>query len=243
MTWLTPWTAFWVLAAMVPVLIALYILRLRRARRIVSHVSLWHEAAEDIQANTPFQRLRASVLFLLQLLALCVIGLAIAQPRWESAPGRGGRTVLMIDRSASMRMVDHTGQSRFEQAIDAAKDAIDRLHPSGWFTDSGGVTMILGLGARADVIQPSTRSRAMLLHALDQLTGTDAAASIGEGLSLAQAWAAEPDPDQPRSEGPPARIEVFTDGGLIDVADASLISAVDVWHSIGDPESINHGVE
>ncbi|MDP7575037.1 MAG: VWA domain-containing protein, partial [Phycisphaerales bacterium] len=160
MSWLSPWTAFWLLVILVPLLLLLYILRLRRARQVVPSTLFWNEAAEDIQANTPFQRLRRNLLLLLQLIALLMLACAVAQPRFESAAGRGGRTVLLIDRSASMQANDGDGgRTRFEAAIDAARGAIDRLHPGGWFGDAGGQTMIVSLGETADVAQPFTGSR------------------------------------------------------------------------------------
>jgi hypothetical protein len=118
MTWLTPWSAFWLLLALVPILLALYILRLRRARQLVPCTSLWTEAAEDVQANTPFQRLRRNLLLLLQLIALLLIALSIAQPRIEAAAGRGERTVLLIDCSASMQAL-----------MGGAGERVSRLQP------------------------------------------------------------------------------------------------------------------
>ncbi len=207
MTLFTPWAAFWLLLALVPLLLALYLLRLRRARQVVPSTSLWMEAAEDIQANVPFQRLRLNLLLALQLLALLLVGLAVAQPRFESAAGRGGRTVLLIDRSASMKANDGEGnRSRFDDAIKQAVEAIERLHPGGWFADSGGSTMIVSLGETARIEQPFTSSRRALLDALGRMTPADTRGRLSEGLAMARAWASQPDPDNPRAIGEPARM-------------------------------------
>ena len=244
MSWLSPWTAFWLLVILVPLLLLLYILRLRRARQVVPSTLFWNEAAEDIQANTPFQRLRRNLLLLLQLIALLMLACAVAQPRFESAAGRGGRTVLLIDRSASMQANDGDGgRTRFEAAIDAARGAIDRLHPGGWFGDAGGQTMIVSLGETADVAQPFTGSRRALLLALDRLEVTDTAARLKPGLALARVWSSEPDPDNPRKAGAPARLELFSDGGLVDLEEVSLREAPLMFHGVGQADSTNRSVQ
>lgn len=244
MSWLSPWTAFWLLVILVPLLLLLYILRLRRARQVVPSTLLWSEAAEDIQANTPFQRLRRNLLLLLQLIALLMLACAVAQPRFESAAGRGERTVLLIDRSASMQARDGGGgHTRFEAAIEAARGAIDRLHPGGWFADAGGQTMIVSLGETAEVAQSFTGSRRALLSSIDRLAVTDTAARLKPGLALARVWSSEPDPDNPRKVGDPARLELFSDGGLIDLGEVSLRDAAVVFHRAGEADSVNRSVQ
>ncbi len=244
MSLLTPWSGFWLLVALIPILLALYILRLRRARQVVPSTSLWIEAAEDLQANTPFQRLRRNLLLALQLIALAMIGLALAQPRLDSAEGRGGRTVLLIDRSASMQFTDgERGRTRFEEALELARAAVDRLHPGGWFADSGGRTMIVALGEVPEVVQPFTSSRVALLDAIDRLTPSGGRAAIEPARSIARAWESEPNPDDPRATERAARIEVFTDGRFSDgkVAEAALQDAI--VHLVGGEDTPNLSVE
>ena len=65
MTLLTPLTGLIAALIVVPLLVVLYMLKLRRTRRDISSTLLWKSHTEDVRANSLMQRLRLSPLFLL----------------------------------------------------------------------------------------------------------------------------------------------------------------------------------
>ncbi|MBM4113808.1 MAG: VWA domain-containing protein, partial [Phycisphaerae bacterium] len=135
MTWLTPLTGIILAAVTLPLLLALYILKLRRRRRAAPSTLLWTRAVEDLRANAPFQRLRPSWLLLLQLLVLVLVALAVMQPRMDLGATRGGRVVILVDNSASMNTTDAPGgRTRLEQAKRQAKERISKLMSGGLFS-------------------------------------------------------------------------------------------------------------
>ena len=91
MIWLTPLTGLILAGITLPLLLALYFLKLRRRKRAAPTTMLWRRAVEDIRANAPFQRLRPSWLLLLQLLVLILVALAVMQPRLDLGASSGGR--------------------------------------------------------------------------------------------------------------------------------------------------------
>ncbi|HEX2053738.1 MAG TPA: BatA domain-containing protein, partial [Actinomycetota bacterium] len=97
--------ALWGLALAIPILVT-YMLRTRRPRQVVASTFLWGEATRNVAATRPFQRLRPSVLLLLQLLLLAALVLALARP-FRSTLGVGGsHLVLVVDASGSMLATD-----------------------------------------------------------------------------------------------------------------------------------------
>src|SRR6476619_7557018 len=105
MTWFpnfTNWQAGLLACALViPALLILYFLKLRRREFDVPSTLLWRKAIQDLQVNAPFQKLRRNLLLLLQLLLLAFLLLALSNPISNYTPPPGKTTVILIDRSAS----------------------------------------------------------------------------------------------------------------------------------------------
>jgi len=117
------------LTALIPV-IALYFLKLKREERVVPSTLLWKKVIDDMQVNAPFQRLKYSMLLLIQLLLVAVLGFALARPYLSQSGNAGNKTILLIDTSASMstRDGDKDGKkTRLNQAQDDARGKIDAM--------------------------------------------------------------------------------------------------------------------
>ena len=89
-----------------PLVIAMYLLKLRRDEAVVPSTLLWQRLVADVEANAPWQRLRRSLLLLLQLLLVLILVFLAARPFLERPAGLAGDLVLVIDTSASMQATD-----------------------------------------------------------------------------------------------------------------------------------------
>src|SRR5918998_5250130 len=132
MNWIptfTNWQAGAIAAGIVvPSLLVLYFLKLRRREQTVPSTLLWRKAIQDLQVNAPFQRLRRNLLLFLQLLLLALLLLALAKPVANVTPTPGATTVLLIDRSASMSAKNADGKTtRLDEAKRRAKELVNAM--------------------------------------------------------------------------------------------------------------------
>src|SRR3954452_22577531 len=106
----------------VPSLLLLYFLKLRRREMLISSTILWKKAIQDLQVNAPFQKLRRNLLLFLQLLLLALLLFALAKPVPNFTPTPAQTTVIFIDRSASMSAKTGDGKmTRLDEAKRRAK--------------------------------------------------------------------------------------------------------------------------
>ncbi len=195
-----------------PALLLLYILRLRRRPVRVSSTLLWERAAEDLQANVPFRWLRASLLLLLQLLALGALVLALARPAILSPETPSGRVVILVDRSASMSAMDMQDDAgRAVTRLEAALERADRLlkdMPLGSRSAGSSSAMVISYAASAKILAPMTSDRASLRRALRDITPTDQPADLDAALRLARSFTQPAGEDQ---NGAAGTIVILTD--------------------------------
>jgi Ca-activated chloride channel homolog len=177
MSFLNPSAAWWLLLA-VPIVV-FHMLRLRRRRVVVPSTLLWTRALEELEANAPLRRLRKSLQLLLQLLALLALVLMLMRPLWRTEAEVAGRTVLVVDTSASMAAVESSGATRLDQAKSRVSEVVDSL-------GAGDEIAIVESGQDVFVRSPMTSDRTPLRSALDAMIATDAPGRLSEAILLAR---------------------------------------------------------
>jgi hypothetical protein len=191
----------------VPVLLALYLLKVRRTERQVSSVLLWETLRRDLAAHEPWQRLRWSALLVIQLAILTALTLALTRPAILVPAKASSFVAIVLDTSPSMLATD-VAPSRFEQARAEAMRVVDGL-PDG--------TSIAVIEARATarVVVPETldrREASRGLAGLDPTAPADSTTSaddslgpIDRALSITKALA---------RGRPDATVHLFSDGAF-----------------------------
>ena len=170
--------------SLIPVgIIALYFLKLKREPVEVPSTYLWSKTIEDLHVNSLLQRLRRSLLLLLQLLAVFLALIALERPGFRGESTGQARTVFLIDNSASMQTIDRNETlSRFEKAKLLILDKIEGMSDS----DSA---MLISFNDRPETVQSFTTDRSRLRDSLERITITNHSTDILGALKAADGLA------------------------------------------------------
>ncbi|MBX7165192.1 MAG: BatA and WFA domain-containing protein [Pirellulales bacterium] len=241
LTWLNtlaPWQ--WaVLGLIPPAIIALYFLKLRRAPLVVPSTYLWHRALEDLHVNSLWQRLRRSLLLLLQLLLVALAILALVNPQWQGQQLQGQRFIFLIDNSASMSATDvKPGPTRLDEAKRRVLTLIENM-------PADSAAMLISFADSARVVQPFTTNRGELRARLAQIAPTERTTSLSEALRVASGLAnpgrigTDAGRDVMVAEALPATLYIVSDGKFPDVADFSLGNLEPILSTVGSLDPAN----
>jgi Ca-activated chloride channel family protein len=195
----------------VPAVVAMYLLKLRREERPVPSTLLWQRLVADVEANAPWQRLRRSLLFLLQLLLVVILVLLAARPFVERPAGLARDIVLVIDTSASMAATDQQ-PNRLAAAKQAAVDALRDL-------PTGGKVSVIEAGRTARIVSSGSTDLGRIRLAIDSIQPTSAPGDLADALALASELAAQ---------SGDAQVLVATDAALATVPQVSVDAPVRV---------------
>ncbi len=168
--------AFIALLLAIPIIL-MYMLKLRRKQTQVSSVMLWQKALREKQANTPWQKLKRSLLLFLQLLILFALVFALSRPALQTPVAASGQVIVLLDASASMNATD-IQPNRFEAAKQAALGLINGL------SGESSMTLILA-GYSPQTLIAAETNKPLLRAALNQAVVTQGAADWHGAFALA----------------------------------------------------------
>jgi Ca-activated chloride channel homolog len=167
---------------LIPVIIAMYLLKLRRSEQVVSSIYLWQRMVRDLEANAPWQRLRRNLLLFLQLLFLLALIIALARPFTWVEGASGQAVIIILDNSASMNAVD-VAPSRLEAAKTRARQLVTSLPDDA-------IVTIISAGQSATVLAASSQDRRQILQAIDSIQAGTSSSDMTTALQLTAAIAA-----------------------------------------------------
>ena len=165
-----------------PVIVAFYMLRLRRRDYPVGSTFLWLQLIRDVEANAPWQRLRFSWLLVVQLLIAAIVVVAAARPFTAAESDLAANVVLIVDTSASMA-TRTDDEDRIEQARARARDVVERLPQDGRIT-------VVAAADSATVMVSETDDADAALEAIARIGGTQLEGDLTDAFALASALAA-----------------------------------------------------
>jgi len=214
MSFLAP-AMFW-FTLLLPGIVLLYLLKLKRKELVVSSLLLWRKSIDDMKANAPFQRLRNNLLLWLQLLVLALLIMAIVRPILKMQGLEGQEVILLVDTSASMKATD-VEPNRMELAKKAAIEAIDDL-------SRGDSMMIITFGGKTSVRTTMTSDRGLLRRSVEGIEATDERTHIKDALTIASSVA---------RNSPSAEVLILSDGQIEDLEDVPSVPSKVTFAAVG----------
>ena len=134
---LTPWGLLGLLG--IAILILIYILKPNYQQKIISSTHIWKLSLKYRKKRIPINRFRNILIFICQLLILTCCAFLLAQPFLaEQKPQEFTEKVFIVDASASMRVENAGGITRFERAVSQVKEAVRET-----LSQNGTVSVIL----------------------------------------------------------------------------------------------------
>ena len=115
------------LLVLIPIIIIMYLLKQKAVDHPFSSLFLWKEMYKNMQANTPWEKLKKNLLMYLQIATVLILILALMSPYIKSETTSAGHVVLVLDTSGSMNTKYDDGHTRMEVAVSEAIDYVDKL--------------------------------------------------------------------------------------------------------------------
>jgi len=186
------------------VVIAFYILKLRRRPIAVPYSKIWERILRDKEATSLFSQLKRLLSLLLQLALLALMLLALGDPRTAQNLIEGRNVVVLVDASASMKAID-VAPSR----LDAAKEQVRSIARGLSGSDR---MLVAQMDAAATPLSTMTGEISDLEAAIASVKASDSSADFPRALRFAS--------DTLRGLTSP-EIIVVSDGALGEAVDAA----------------------
>src|SRR5262245_5151644 len=106
-------------------ILALYFLKHKRRRVVISSVLLWRQAIENSLENSIFERLRRMLSIIVAVVTGLLVALAIARPEIDFLTGAARQALIILDTSPSMLTRTRDGKTRWQHAVERARALVD----------------------------------------------------------------------------------------------------------------------
>ncbi len=159
-------------------IIALHMLTPSRPPTPVSSLLHWDGLRHSITAAEPWQKLRWSLLLILQLIAVVLFAYILARPARLETAALSDHTVFIIDASASMAAIDGEPDRRAE-AIETAKSLRAEL-------PTGGIASLIVAGDHPTILVEQSEDSRAFDNAAETIRTTGGGANYEEAFALAE---------------------------------------------------------
>ncbi len=182
--------------AAVPIIIILYLLKPKGEDLRISSNLLWKMLLKNEQSKTFFEKFVHNILMYLQLLIIALLVIALMSPFIQKNGTTGGRSILLVDTSASMQHIGENGQTRLQEAIEQACDYVQTMNNTQF-------SLVTTDACGAELLAVDLTDATQLTKLLKNLKSCDASTNLTGAQNILDSLAAEESTTE---------LVVFTDG-------------------------------
>ncbi|MBQ7833002.1 MAG: VWA domain-containing protein [Lachnospiraceae bacterium] len=172
------WPLF--LLLLIPVIIIMYLLKQKAVDTPVSSLFLWREMYRNVEANTPWEKLKKNWLLILQILTLIVLVFALTSPYILSGSVGADHAIIVIDNSAGMNASYDENNTRLQHAVEEAQDYVRSLK-------TGTGISIITSNNKATLVLSNSDDKSQALNELKAIEPTYVAGDCTPGIEMVKA--------------------------------------------------------
>lgn len=176
----------WPLAFLIviPIIILLYVLKQKAEEKQISSLYLWREAFKNMEATTPWEKLRHNLLMYLQILIMLVLIAALLGPYLKKAGTDYKNVVLVLDNSGSMNALYDNTKTRLEIAKEKAKEYMKSI-------DKDTMVTIVSSNQTAKLEVSNGSDRSTLEKIIDSIEETEYPGDLSSSISFVESMVSQ----------------------------------------------------
>ncbi len=163
----------------IPLLIFLYILKQRSQDHIIPSTFLWKEVYKNVEASTPFERLKYNIMLLLQLLTIVFLTLALTDP-FISMMGKDYKNIIIVMDSTGSMTASYGDVTRIEEAKRRAEDYINSINGDAAIT-------IINAAEKPSIELSSSKDKYLAKDKLKSIKLKSVSGNIEDSVSIIRA--------------------------------------------------------
>ena len=178
----------------IPVLIIIYIIKNKYKEKVVSSSYIWDLSKKFLKKKNPLNSIANLLNLIIQCVCIAFLSFSLAEPVFNFQNGAENE-VYILDASASMSMVNEDGETRFEEAKNQIKNAVNDSPNGSTFT-------LIVSDSNSRTLCKNIQDKAIFNSLLDRVEIDYGDSELASAISLAQSLA---------SVGEGSRFTLFTD--------------------------------
>ena len=163
----------------IPLLIMMYILKQKFEEKEISSLYLWQQVIVDMEASTPWQRLRKNLLFFIQLLILLLLIFSLTNPFVYFKGAQFENVILVLDNSGSMSAV-YENSNRLQEAKNRVEKLVASMSPKSKIT-------LISSNKNSKVEVSGSSDKQEIIKKVKEINATNSSGDINNSYSLVKA--------------------------------------------------------